>query len=82
MENDLKYTFQSKLAVWLAEVKDILNKNPNIQEIMFDILNEDCSTFSTEENEVFKTTYQKFFKLTFILKSNPQELDKLINFLD
>ena len=73
--------FNEKLAWWLKDTSIFLLDYEDSQERIFDVLNfnEDLG-LEDEESEMIQKVFSRMLKLSFIMKNNKEELEKLITY--
>ena len=78
-----KNELHEKISLWLRDQRELLNKE-GMQEFLFDIP-ETLSHLLDQDDKTYcmvKELSHRFLKLSFIMFSNPKEMEKLIEFLD
>lgn len=73
--------FQDELGWWLSDARDFF-KEQKIQKELFNITNF-AESGELDENEILliKKVFSETLKLSFILNNNPENVEKLINYL-
>lgn len=75
---------EAKLSDSIVRFRSVLNKNDNTQQEVHDIiLNlQDREILRDEESELVQKILHAFLSLSFIIKSNQEEVEKFIEYYD
>ena len=75
--------FNNELGWWLDCQSELLKDN-DVQKTLYEIEKEHLKNFpdlTEREQTILKEVVSNFLKLSFILKNNPEDTKKLINYL-
>lgn len=74
-----KQTFSYKIGWWLEDVKYFLEGDSNIQESLYNLQSE-LGELDIDEHEasLLNNTISYMMKLSFVIKNNPEKIDKFV----